>query len=320
MTDKNKPKKQASFDIDYNTVKDDSLPKTKRNTTPVANILKSPGSDMSKDERREKVIIQVDARKTEMWKYADRTETDEELDISDLLISMAIGKKQMLPALARKIDGDDGIKYEIIYGRRRRELCLRLGRPLEIELTTESDKDCARYMKIENYDRKDITIMQRAHSYYNQFVKGEIYGTMREMSENLGEPEKTLQRHIKAGALWFNENLLGLGVAVKDIGLMDAYKISSYSETSPSEFDDIINRLKGENLSGAQVIKRILAVVGASTQKEFFKTYKTSHGNLAAKTLAKGKEISLKIPMGLFMLEDSEDLINEINKIRQDMN
>lgn len=320
MNEKTKVKKPASFDVDYAELKveqkDTPLGKKTRDTTPASNLLNSTKSEMAKDVRREKVIISVDPNKTQMWKFADRTESDEELDISDLKINMAVGMKQLTPALARKIKGENGVEYELIYGRRRRFCAITVGRLLDIELTTESDKECVKYMKIENDARKDITIMQKSRSYYMQYVIEDMYSSMREMSVHLEVPEKTLQRNIKAGAIWFNDKFSELKVSIKDIKLLDGEKISTYISSFEDNFIDFVDNIKDSNLESSEIISRLLIEL-STTKKHFEKKYITSCGDLLVKSSK--KIIALKIPIGLFDNSD-EELLKEIKKIKTDIN
>ncbi len=318
----NSKSKVKTFNVDFDEIASKtSNSSTSRDSTPVSKMMEQSNDQKKiKENRREKILIEVDPSRTVMWKYADRTESDEELDLSDLEVSMAPGKKQLLPALARKVSGIDGVDYELVYGRRRRVQCVRANRKLVIELTEDEDKECLRYMKQENDDRIDITKMQKARSYNVQFNDG-IYKSIRDMSENLGVPLKTLSRLIKAGGLWHNAKLSQLIGNVKDMGVYDAEEIMTIREGNSQHFNNVIDTVlsegKTKGMPASLTAKTIINILKEKESNKLDKTYTTLAGSIKVKTDQRG-DITMKLPREFIAL-NKDKVFELIKSIRADL-
>lgn len=232
-----------------------------RSTNAAVNMMRKLGASNGIEEvKTEKILIEVDPNRTRMWKYADRTGTDDDLYLGDLLVSMAIGKKQISPVLARKVEGEDGIDYELIYGRRRRAACIKIGRPLLLELTEEDDKTCSRYMFEENDNHADTTPLEKAKSWYIQFNDG-LFESQREMAEHFGVPQKTMQRHLKAAPIWFDDIAPLIG-DVKNAPLLDTAALMGIKESEPEKYASLVARLRNEkSLIGKKPSAKIKALL-----------------------------------------------------------
>ena len=313
---------EKSFDVDFESVSTGASKGAEtRRSTPVAGIVNQRG-DEYREQRSEEIHILVDPKRTKMWKFADRTESDEELDISDLILSMAPDKEQRVPALARKLNGDPNFDYELIFGRRRRAACMHHGRKLKIVLTDKDDKACLAEMKFENDDRKDITPMQKARSYYIQFNGGEsLYRSMREMSENLAVPQKTLQRMIKAGELWVDEFALKAIGRFKDVGLYDAEELMILKEQNPASYSTVMQQIMDDeehkNKSPSGKVKFAIKAIRDVKRANFEKFYPTDSGSVKVKTDANG-DVTLKLPKD-FITMNREKIFDLFKMIRADL-
>ncbi len=315
--------KEKSFVDNLDEIVGGSDSQTKRDTTPVAGLINGSREEIArKERRRQELIIEVDPNRTRMWKFSDRTETDEELDISDLKESMAPGKDQILPALARKITGELGIDYELIYGRRRRTACVFHGRRISIRLTDANDQECSWYMEQENSARKDITAMQRAKSYIRQLKEG-LYKSVVEMQANLKISPRQMARSLKAGKLWFDEDFVSLVGSVKDISLKDAEEIIGLRDQDEVGYREELNAFKNDvSLSkkdAASKAKIILKTLKqrAIIKKTFSAEYEIAGGIAKVKTDQKGN-LTLKLPADFLNL-NRDKLVGFIKNIRADI-
>ena len=77
-------------------------------------------------EFKENELVFVDPKECEPWEYANRPET--EMGDIDGLVKSLQDNTQLQPALVMTHPNPhDGIKYQIIFGRRRHVACLKLG-------------------------------------------------------------------------------------------------------------------------------------------------------------------------------------------------
>lgn len=133
----------------------------------------------------ENELTYIDPKQCEPWKYANRL-IDDMGDIEDLIQSIQ-KNKQLQPALVRlhpKPHGD--IKYEVIFGRRRHEACLRLNIPfLAIKKDIPNAQDAVVSQEAENRLRHDVSNYSNA-ILYKKLLEDGIFENERNMAEKLG--------------------------------------------------------------------------------------------------------------------------------------
>ncbi|MFU8797100.1 MAG: ParB/RepB/Spo0J family partition protein [Gammaproteobacteria bacterium] len=135
-------------------------------------------------EFTEQELVYVDPKECEPWKYANRQEG--ELGDMDGLIESIKLNKQLQPALIRTHPHPhEGIKYEIIFGRRRHLACIKLGVPfLAIRKEIANVQDAIASQDAENKLRDDVSNYSNAKLYQRLLVDN-VFKNEKELAEKL---------------------------------------------------------------------------------------------------------------------------------------
>jgi ParB family chromosome partitioning protein len=136
-------------------------------------------------------LVFVDPKECEPWEYANRSE--DEMGDMDELIKSIHENTQLQPALVRlHPTPHDGIKYQIIFGRRRHAACSKLEIPLlVIKKDTLSLQEAISCQDAENKFRKDISNYSNA-VLYKKLLDNNAFKTEKELSEKLRISASTL--------------------------------------------------------------------------------------------------------------------------------
>lgn len=142
-------------------------------------------------EFTEHELIFIDPKECEPWKYANRQ--DDELGNIDELIESIKSHKQLQPALVRKHPTPhDGIKYEIIFGRRRHIACLKLGIPFLVILKDIPNvQDAIASQDAENKLRNDVSNYSNA-ILYKRLLNDGVFKMEKDLAEKLRLSPSTL--------------------------------------------------------------------------------------------------------------------------------
>jgi ParB/RepB/Spo0J family partition protein len=195
----------------------------------VINITTAHSGSVVHDNIKPEYIHDLNPNRIRIWKYADRDEGDlnrrscanlwGSLELGDELTG---GRKQLIPVMVRKIEGEKDFDYELIYGRRRWWVCKERHRKVAAIITKDDDAACLVHMHTENEHRKDITPMDKARSYITQYRyrdeknKG-FYASATIMADKLSVPQSTLQRFLVAGELWFVDEVVAVTGSLTDV-------------------------------------------------------------------------------------------------------
>lgn len=110
-------------------------------------------------------------------------QADEEF--KELVASIRTGGGNSIPALLNRIDGQEE-KYELVYGHRRWAACRIVGVPLNAYVHEGLEpKVIARLQLIENSDRKDPSVLDRAKQIASQMESG-AWSTQGELAKEVG--------------------------------------------------------------------------------------------------------------------------------------
>jgi ParB family chromosome partitioning protein len=283
-------------------------------------------------EFKENELVSIDPKECEPWEYANRSH-DEMGDIDELIKSLQ-DNNQLQPALVMSHPNPhDGIKYQIIFGRRRHAACLKLGIPFLVirkdSLTIQEAISC---QDAENKFRKNVSNYSNAVLYKKLLVNKE-FKTEKELAEKLRISTSSLNdlmsfTRIPSDIIELIPEIHNLSVymATKIVRLIHDDKnalpkliqIASQlgvSITTPAKLDKaLVSNVK--QISTLQVNKR---VVHSRTGKPLF-TFKIDHkGNpafLFPKSLANQIDFELLCEKLQSCMEDEDvesgrpDLIN----------
>lgn len=229
-------------------------------------------------EFTEHELIYVDPKECEPWKYANRHE-DELGDIDELVESIK-ANKQLQPALIRKHPNPhDGIKYEIIFGRRRHIACLRLGIPfLAIYKEIPNVQDAIASQDAENKFRNDVSNYSNA-KLYQRLLKDGVFKTEKDLSQKLRLSSSTFNDLMAYAKIPDNivkriPNIHGLSknIAIKIVHLLNK------SDKNHEHVVAIADEIGKSITSPAKLESSIEKFLGKIKKANSTKWYKSSSG------------------------------------------
>jgi ParB family transcriptional regulator, chromosome partitioning protein len=179
----------------------------------------------SPDLERENIFL-VDPKRVRPWKHHNRTEAWYTRDRCQDLIESISKDEQQEPAVARKLKGDPGFDYELIYGMRRRFACETLGRKLKLRVVEADDSRAAVLMHIENADRQDITPMERALS-FQALLDSKVFATQEGLGEAMNLSKGQISKLLKAAGLLRQGPIGGLFADRSAVPVDLAYKLAT---------------------------------------------------------------------------------------------
>lgn len=248
----------------------------------------SPAMD-NKERASDQVVFWLQTEQCAPWEEHDRGEEwYNEVNSADLIESIKQKGDQALPGLVREIEKDKypeghklhGKKYEIIYGARRHFACKHNGvKSYLAKLCDYDDKKCLALMHIENAQRKDISIMDRAksiHTAYKKYWEDGGKGSFQTMANEYKEPKSTIHEYELAGRVWFINEVKDLFSDMQKIAKGSAMKIASAWEVNSGLVIDILNSLKEKpyflSLSDSAKARKIVETIKTKNnlEKEFF--------------------------------------------------
>ena len=132
----------------------------------------------------ENELVFVDPNECESWEYANRS--DSEMGDLDELVKSIRENSQLQPVLVRSHPNPhDGIKYQIIFGKRRHAACLVLNTPLlVIKKDTLTLQEAIACQDAENKFRKDVSNYSNA-VLYKKLLENKAFKTEKELAEKL---------------------------------------------------------------------------------------------------------------------------------------
>lgn len=154
----------------------------------------------------DRLVLALDPTKCSIW--ADNAREYDALtpeNCADLIASITPGGTNAVAALVRRTS-DQERPYELIVGTRRHYAVSWLranGHPdtkLLVEVVKATDEEAYRVADIENRERQDVTVLERARNY--RMALDKYYGGVQaRMAERLGIPKQSLSRLLAAADL-----------------------------------------------------------------------------------------------------------------------
>lgn len=210
------------------------------------------GIEFSKNE-----LMYIDPKDCEPWKYANRQE-DEMGDIDELIESIKTNK-QLQPALVRKHPTPhDGIVYEIIFGRRRHNACIKLGIPfLVIIKDIPNVQDAVASQDAENKYRNDISHYSNA-VLYKRLLEDKVFETEKELAMKLRVSTSSLNDLLAFTKIpqEIIENIPNIHALSKDFAL----KLVALANRSKKHYKKILELANqiGKSISSPTKLQKII--------------------------------------------------------------
>ena len=156
------------------------------NATEYKKYITNSGIDFTEDE-----FIYVDPNECEPWEYANRHPDD--FDGFEELKKSIQQDSQLQPALIREHQSPhDNIKYEVIFGRRRHQVCKELGiKMMAIRKRSLSLKEALKLQHTENEQRRNVSNYSNA-LIYKKLLDNDVYKSQRALAVALDLPPATI--------------------------------------------------------------------------------------------------------------------------------
>jgi ParB family chromosome partitioning protein len=135
-----------------------------------------------------------------MWEFHDRLDCHITEQSCKAEIESFETHGQIVPVLARRLQGDLHHDFELIYGARRLFVARHLNRPLLVEVRTVTDREAIVAMDIENRHRQDISPYERGLSYTNWLRSGH-FASQDDIARNLKISASQVSRLLKLARL-----------------------------------------------------------------------------------------------------------------------
>ena len=256
-------------------------------------------------------VFSVDPKRVRGWRFHNRTEgwyTKERCQ--DLIESIAKDGQQE-PVVARKLTGEAGFDYELIYGMRRRFACEFLKQKLRLRVIEADDARAAVLMHVENADRQDMTPMERAMSFQAQ-LDGKVFATQDALAEAMSLSKGQVAKMLKAAALMRQGSISALFPDKSGVPVEQAYKLMALYER-PGAKEVILKA--AQNLAqkdrAGEAPKVLLKVLTESLDrsKKFDPVQRVYNVGVAGKLIvtrnARGK-VTMAFPKGLAGVDPAE--------------
>lgn len=188
-------------------------------------------------EFKENEFIVVNPKECEPWEYANRLET--EMGNIDELIESIKQNGQMQPVLIKTHSNPhDGIKYEIVFGRRRHFASLKLGiNLLAIKKECTNIQDAIAWQDAENKHRNDVSPYSNA-MLYKKLIKDNVFSSEREVAAKLNIPYSNFSDLMSFSRI--PKDIVELIPNIHTISISMALKIVSIIGKSPSKYQQLL--------------------------------------------------------------------------------
>jgi len=188
-------------------------------------------------------------------------ETDS--DFKDLVASVRQGGGNSIPALLNRLPGDDE-KYELVYGHRRWAACRAAALPLLAYVYEGLEpKIIARLQLIENSDRKDPSVLDRAQQIASQ-MDSKAWESQAALSREMGVSEGTVSRFLEIAA-HIPKSLQMAHPNHHKITVRQAIGLAKLGKTSPSTLKQRIEAVRSRRASLSAEEATNLLLLGEKT-------------------------------------------------------
>lgn len=262
-------------------------------------------SELTSGTIEDRVHRWVDPATCRMWpRHNRRYDLLTQARCQDLIDGFRAQGRQEFPAIVRKIDGDPQFQYEVVCGARRHWTVawLRANNYPEfrflIEVRELTDEQAFRLSDIENRDNLDLSDYERAVDYKDAL--GRYYRSQKEMAARLEVSEAWLSRYLDLAAL--PQEIVQAFGDVTELRVKHGRDLKPYLRDRRTR-ERMVDRARGlgedpggegggPRLSGAQVVKELLAAAETKRQRARqtpVAAYRTDDGKLLVSVDRRGR-------------------------------
>jgi ParB family chromosome partitioning protein len=186
----------------------------------------------------ESELVFVDPKTCEPWKYANRHET-EMGEMEDLIDSIR-ENKQLQPGLIRIHPAPHGeIKYEIIFGRRRHQACLKIGIPfMAIKKDIPNTQEAIVSQDAENKFRNNVSDYSNA-ILYEKLISDGVFKTENELAKKLNVAKSSFSELMSYNKI--PNEIVKRIPNIHNLSKIMALKIVSLLDKQPESYNELLN-------------------------------------------------------------------------------
>lgn len=268
-------------------------------------------------------VFSVDPKRVRPWAFHNRTAAWYTKERCQDLIESIAKDGQQEPVVARKLAGEAGFDYELIYGMRRRFACEHLNTKLRLRVIEADDARAAVLMHIENADRQDITPMERALSFQAQ-LDGRVFPTQEALADAIGLSKGQVAKMVKAAALMRQTTISQLFPDKSAVPVEQAYKLAALLDR-PGAKEVVLKaaqNLVQKDRAGEPPRDLLKTLTESLDRSKKFDPVRRSYnvgasGRLIVTRNARGK-LTLAFPKGLAGLEQA-DVLGAMEQVLKDL-
>lgn len=209
-----------------------------------------------------------------IWPLANRIVFDSEAQRS--LEDSILNYGQTQPVLVRPLASDDerrekGIRYELIYGSRRLRAAENLAKEILARVVDLDDKNAVLEMEIENRERSDISVYERAVDYARWIERG-LFQSANEIAEHVGRNRTAISRYLAIARL--PASVLFAFPDPDELSFTFGYDLAAAMERFEGGQEAIdrearaLSEIDAERMTKEQRRKRLISTVTATEKKE----------------------------------------------------
>jgi len=242
------------------------------------------------------VVAALDPKNVVQGPFANRIDIAyEDDDFGSLYSEIKAQGRNEIPGKVRPTGNN---RYEVVYGHRRHQACLKAGVPFHALVEELSDREMLEKMTTENEDRKDLSPFEDALRYRNWVDEQEVWPSYAELGRALGRSQPYISQRTSILSLP-QEVFIALGDP-RAISITDWRQLVSVNNKDGEELLTIAKDIAGDrsafSVSTEEDVKKVFRVLirlnsgTPNSEKIKSETHKTTSGrNVFSHRKANGK-------------------------------
>lgn len=258
-------------------------------------------------------VVKLDPKRVRHSKWANRQPDSFKSKSFDALVEeIDSSGGNVQPIKVRAVSNDPHHDYEIVYGHRRHQACIRCQLQVNAQIIEIGDKELVIEMERENRNREDLRPYEQGRSYKNYLDEG-LFPSQRSLADSLGVFVSNLNTAIRIASL--PEDVLNAFPSRLDIQYGWLIPIERALSDYPEEVISIAQSLTKDREAG-QIIgaKATLSKITKSDGNQSPVKITDSFGDRKVKLAIKGGLLKLEIDAK----NDSKETLEEIKILLSD--
>lgn len=215
--------------------------------------------------------------------------------------------------------GNDGVRYEVVFGHRRHRACLELGLPVLAVVQEMDDRELWTEMERENRNREGLSAWEQGMMYRRALDAG-LFPSLRMLAQAIGRDPTAVSKAIRIASL--PDDVVAAFPSPNEIQFRWAAVLADTCRDHPEPVSRKANEIAGTGLTAADVFAALIAAAKPGVEPfytepvEPFHTLQLDLGRGATAQLkTKGKRLVLEMDAELLPLERRAELAPLLRKL-----